>query len=434
MISRDAYLSKLIDNKDNGFPKIVTGIRRCGKSFLLKEIYAQYLIDNGVAKDCILIIELDDDRNIALRDPIVLGDRVRAFCNGKTKCYVFLDEIQKVYKIVNPNLTEGKHCLAKESDMETVSFVDVVLGLSREPNIDLYVTGSNSKMLSSDVVTEFRDKAISIKLSPLSFEEFYNYVGKSETDALYEYLQFGGMPLTVLKNENEKKDYLKSLFETTYYRDIIERNKLKKSEALDELCRIVSASTGGLLNSEKIANTYKSKRREKIDKLTVEKYVRSFVDSFILNVASRYDVKGRSEIGALRKYYFTDIGLRNAVLNFAYTDEGILLENMAYNELLYKGYSVNVGTFESVEKDEKGKSVRKTNEIDFYAVKGTRKFYVQVTNDIGSAETRARELRPYMILNDNIEKIIVVNKPVHELLDENNFKIIGITDFLLKYI
>ena len=434
MIRRDKYLNQLISVRHDGFPKVITGIRRCGKSYLLKEIYKEYLVDEGVKEEDILILELDDDRNAAYRDPMVLGSFVREYCSGKNRCYVFLDEIQKVYTIINPNMTDGKHIIAGKDDKEVITFVDVVLGLSRENNIDLYVTGSNSKMLSTDIITEFRDKATNIALAPLSFEEYFGYAGGSAFEAIYEYMQFGGMPLAVLKPDEEKKEYLKGLFETTYFRDIIEHNHLKKSESLDELCNIISTSTGELLNAERIANTYSSVKKEKINKQTVEKYIGFFKDAFIIREAKRYDLKGRAEIGALRKYYFIDTGLRNARLDFAFPDEGQMLENIVYNELLYKGYSLNVGSFDTVEKDKNGSSIRKTNEVDFYAVKGNKKYYIQVSADISDAKTRAREIRPYMLLNDEIVKIIVINKPVKESLDENGFVIIGMTDFLLRYI
>ena len=434
MIRRDKYLAQLIANRDNGFPKVITGIRRCGKSFLLKEIYRQYLLDQGVPEDAILLLELDDDRNIRYRDPICLGEYVRDYCRNIKKCVVFLDEIQMVYAIVNPNLTEGKHVLAKKGDSQVVTFVDVILGLAREKNIDLYVTGSNSRMLSSDVVTEFRDKAVNIHLAPLSFDEFYGYKGGNETEALYDYLQFGGMPLAVLKTEDDRKEYLKALFETTYFRDIVERNRLRKSSSLDELCDIISTATGELLNAEKIANTFRSIKHEKIDKQTVEKYVGYFVNAFLLREARRYDLKGRAEIGALRKYYFTDTGLRNARLNFAFPDEGQMLENIIYNELIYQGYSVNVGTFDTIEKNSAGTSVRKTNEVDFFARKGIRQYYIQVSADISNAKTKAREIRPYLVLNDQVRKIVVINKPIRESLDENGFTIIGAADFLLRFI
>ena len=434
MISREKYLRQLIANRDNGFPKVITGIRRCGKSFLLREIYRNYLLDQGVPENHIILLELDDDKNSKYRDPMFLGEHIRECCKGKERCYVFIDEIQMVYTIINPNLTEGKHVLAKDSDPQVITFVDVILGLSRERNIDLYVTGSNSKMLSSDIVTEFRDKAVDIHLAPLSFQEFFAYKGGSATDALYEYMQFGGMPLAVLKEGNEKKEYLKNLFQTTYFRDILEHNRLHKNASLDELCNMISAATGELVNAEKIANTYKSVKHEKIDRQTIEKYLGYFMDAFLIREARRYDLKGRNEIGALRKYYFTDIGLRNARLDFAFPDEGQIFENIIYNELLYQGYSVSVGTFDSIEKDAEGRSVRKTNEVDFFARKGIRQYYIQVSLDMTDPKTRARELRPYFKLNDQVRKIVVINKPVQESLDENGFTIIGMEDFLLRFL
>lgn len=434
MIERNVYLNKLIKSKENGFPKVITGIRRCGKSYLLKEIYKKYLLENGVKETNILILELDEEENSKYRDPIILGEYVRNFCKDKSMCYVFLDEIQKVISIVNPVLTNGEHIIAKSDDEEVISFVDVILGLSRKPNIDLYVTGSNSKMLSKDIITEFRDKATNISVYPLSFEEYYNYVGGSTTDAMFEYMQHGGMPLAVLKSENDKEEYLKGLFETTYFKDIIEHNKLYKSESLDELCNIISELTGSLLNSKKISDTFKSVKHEDIDKQTVDKYIDYFKDAFILREARRYDLKGREEIGALQKYYFIDTGLRNARLNFAFPDEGQMLENVVYNELIYNGYTVNVGTFETIEKSKEGKSIRITNEVDFYATKNKRRFYIQVSKDISNEKTMARELRPYHKLNDQIQKIVVINKPIKETFDKEGYTIIGVADFLLRFI
>ena len=363
-----------------------------------------------------------------------MGEYVRKYCEGRDKCYVFLDEIQRVYSIVNPALTDGKHIVAKDNDKEIVSFIDVVLGLSHEKNIDLYVTGSNSKMLSSDIVTEFRDKATNISLTPLSFEEFYNYVGGSKSEAIYEYMRYGGMPLAVLKDGEDKREYLKGLFETTYFKDIIEHNNLKRSESLDELCNIISNSTGSLLNAKKISDTYKSVKHEDIDKRTIETYIQYFKDSFLLREARRYDVKGREEIGALQKYYFIDTGLRNARLNFAFPDEGQLLENIVYNELIYNGYSVNIGTFDKIEKNKNAASIRKTYEIDFFVQRGFKKYYIQVASDISNAETKTREIKPFLALKDSVQKIIVINKPLEETLDLNGFTVIGIADFLLRFI
>ena len=434
MIERNVYLSKLISSKGNGFPKIITGVRRCGKSYLLKEIFKKHLLGEGVSEDNIIIVELDDLKNVKYRNPIELDKYIRNKCNVNTINYVFIDEVQLVTTIVNPIFTNGEYVIAKVDDKDVISFVEVVLGLSREKYIDLYATGSNSKMLSSDVITEFRDKATNISLYPLSFEEFSNYKNSRSSDTVFEYMRYGGMPLAVLKDINDKKDYLKGLFETTYFKDILEHNKLEKTEALDSLCNIISEGTGQLFNSKKIADTYKSVTKDSIDKDTVKKYIDYFVDAFILREATRYDVKGNNEIGALRKYFFVDNGLRNARLNFAYDDEGQMLENMVYNELLYNGYTVNVGTFEKYEKNKNGESVRKTYEIDFVAQRGIKKYYIQVASDISNAETKARELKPFFALKDSIQKIIVINKPLEESLDLNGFTVIGIADFLLRFI
>ena len=434
MIERNSYLTKLIEAKENGFPKIITGIRRCGKSYLLKEIYRNYLLNSGVSDKNILVIELDDLRNIKYRNPLELDKYIREKCDSNTMNYVFIDELQLVTPIINPIFTNGKYVIAQKDDKDAITFVEVVLGLSREKHIDVYATGSNSKMLSTDIITEFRDKATNIKIAPLSFEEFCNYKGNSSSDTVFEYLRYGGMPLAVLKKDNDKKEYLKKLFETTYFKDIIEHNNLKKSEALDSLCNIISEVTGQLFNCEKISKIYKSFAKENIDKETVKQYLDYFSNAFIIKEASRFDIKGNKEIGALRKYYFTDNGLRNARLNFAYDDEGQMLENMVYNELIYNDYSVNVGTFEKYEKDENAKSIRRCYEIDFIAKKGQKKYYIQVCNDISSIETRAREIKPYLALNDSFQKIIVINKPLEETMDKNGFIVIGVSDFLLNFI
>ncbi len=434
MIRRDIYLKKLVDAKNNGFPKVITGIRRCGKSYLLSNIYASYLLTHGVSESSILNIDLNSALNFDLRDPLNLSERILSFSEGKEQIYVFVDEIQKVFTIVNPVLTGGKHVLAKPSDTETIGFVDVVLGMASHKNIDIYVTGSNSKMLSSDIVTDFRDKATNIYLAPLSFYEFASYRGESNSDALTEYLQYGGMPLCVLQEKSKKRDYLKKLFQTTYFKDIIDRNRLRKSESLDALCNILSETVGGLINAEKIANTYQSVMHTKISKETVERYIDFFVDAYLISEARRFDVKGRSEIGATKKYYFADIGLRNARLNFAFSDDGHGLENVIYNELLFRGFTINVGALNYFDKDENGKTIRKTGEIDFFASRDNEKYYIQVALNIDDAETRQREIKPYRILNDQVRKIVVIKNNIDECVDENGFTIIGACDFMLRFI
>ena len=432
MSERPKYLKQLINSRLNGFPKVITGVRRCGKSYLLKELYYDYLISEGVDKNNIIILDLDEAANAYLRNPLKLNNFILSKCTDKTQqYYIFLDEIQRVYTIVNPDLTDGKIVLAKDDDVEVISFVDVTLGLSHEKNIDLYITGSNSKMLSSDIVTEFRDKATEVHLQPLSFAEFCDWTKMEKQEALYEFMQYGGMPLAVLKNRSEKEKYLKELFKATYFKDIIDRKKLRREEALDELCTILATCTGELLNAEKLANTFHSKRREKISKETVTSYIQAFEDAFIINEVKRYDLKGKNFINSTRKYYFCDTGLRNARLDFMYPDEGQILENIVYNELVYHGYSVNVGCFDSVEKDETGKSIRKTYEVDFMASKGTDIMYLQITDNFSNTQTKMREIRPFILLNDQIKKIIVINRPIKEVKEENGFTIIGIVDFLL---
>ncbi len=435
MIERNVYLNKLIESKENGFPKVITGIRRCGKSYLLEEIYKKYLIDSGVNEKNIIIIDLEEEENYEYYDPINLSNHVLDLCDNDKMNYVFIDEIQNVVSIINPVFTDGKHIKAKPKDENAITFAKIVLSLSKKKNIDLYVTGSNSKMLSTDVQTEFRDRATNINVNPLSFEEYMKYTNLEEYRAINEYLTYGGMPLAVLKErEEDKKDYLTNLFETTYFKDIIERYKFRKAEALDELCTLLSTCVGTLINSEKLSNTYKSKTKNKIDSETVTSYVNAFKDAHIIREANRYDVKGKEIIASLKKYYFVDTGLRNARLNFAFLDEGQMLENVVYNELIYNGYSVSVGTYDKVEKNKNNESIRRTYEIDFLATKGTRMYYIQVASDLNNEETRNRELKPYISLNDQIQKIIVINRPINETRDMNGFIVIGIVDFLLRFI
>ena len=419
---------------NNGYPKVITGIRRCGKSSLLKGLFSSYLKDNGVKEEQILSIELDDDKNVFFRDPIRLGEFVRNWCRGKGQCFVFLDEIQKVLTISNPAFMDGKHRIAKETDVDTISFVDVVLGLSREKNIDLYVTGSNSRMLSVDVITEFRDKATNISIGPLSFEEYSSYVSLNPDKALYGYMLYGGMPYAVDLKREDKEKYLNSLFDTVYFRNILEHNHLRRKEFMDELCNLISECTGELMNANRIANTYQGRAHRKIDSGTVETYFGYFEDYFLIREARRYDVKGREEIGSLKKYYFSDVGLRNARVRFAFSDRGQILENIVFIELVYHGYSVHVGIFDRIGKDENQRSIRSTYEIDFLAVKGLRQYYIQVCSGFSSDATYQRKIKPYLYLNDQIQKIIVVDAPMPETHDRNGFTLIGILDFLLDFL
>ena len=432
MIQRSKYLEKLIRVKDNGLPKVITGLRRCGKSFLLTDIYTKYLMEQNVPSSNIIYINLDDINNYKYYDPLYLNDYINELCKEKEgRIYLFIDEIQNVYSIVNPNLTSGKHIKAKKGD-ESIGFVNVILGLSNKKNLDIYVTGSNSKMLSSNIISEFRDKAINIYLSPISFNEFYLYKKGDVEKAIYEYIQFGGMPLAILKeNESDKKEYLKNLFMKTYFKDIIEHNKIHKSETLDDISKIISDNVGSLINTEKLANAFNSIKKEKINKQTIDRYLYYFVDAFLLNEANRYDVKGKKEIGALRKYYFTDLGLRNARINFSKLDQGHLIENLVYNELLFNDYSVNIGTYFKVEKNKEKESIKKTYEIDFYAKKDDKELYIQVCDDLNDINI-IREEKPFINIKDSIQKILVVNKPIKRIKTDKGYSIIGLGEFLIN--
>lgn len=434
MIKRDLYLNKLIDSKQNGFPKVITGVRRCGKSYLLKNIYHDYLISCGVQESQIILLELDAIENFNYRNPIELNSYIK----DKTKnlnvfYYVFLDEIQLVSKIINPAFTNGKIILAKDGDENTISFVDVVLGLSRLKNVDLYVTGSNSKLLSKDIVTEFRDKATNIHLHPLSFKEYFGYVGGDKYAAFYDFMRYGGMPLSVLKATGEEKEsYLKELFNTTYIKDIVEHNSFRKSESLDEICNIISYYSGQLLNSQKVANIFESRKKEKIGKETIDKYLNAFEDAYLISEVKRANIKGGNLIGATKKYYFCDTGLRNARLDFASPDFGQMIETIVYNELLVAGYNVQVGTFNQVEKDKNGKSVVKTYEVDFVASKGINKYYLQITDNIDKELTRNREINPFNLIRDANRKYLLVNRPISKMRMEDGVILCGVVDFILN--
>ena len=423
MIKRDRYLNELINSMNYKMPKVITGIRRCGKSFLLKEIFFEYLVnEKNVSRENIVIIELDDINNIQYRNPIKLTEYIKDKIKNNDTYYVFIDEIQLVTSIINPEFTNGEIITAKNGDENIISFVDVVLGISRIKNVDLYVTGSNSKLLSKDVVTEFRDKAKNIHLQPLSFEEYYAYCGGDPYAQFYEYLIHGGMPSAVIEQDLVRKEnYLKGLFNTTYLKDIIEHNKFRKSETLDELCNVLSFATGQLLNTQKLANTIESKKKEKIDKATVDSYLNAFIDAYIIEEVKRYDIKGNSTIGALRKYYFSDTGLRNARLDFASLDLGQLIENVVYNELIYHGYNVMVGSFNQFEKNKNNESVVKKYEVDFYATKGIESIYIQVADNIDDIKTKERELRPFHLIRDAKKKIILVNQPIKAMKLENGY-------------
>ena len=425
MIERKKYLEKLISKKENGLVKVITGIRRCGKSYLLFNIYKDYLKSIGVEDECIICLALDDDENIKYRNPLELGKHIRSLTADESKTYyVFLDEIQKVVTIQNPYI---------EGVEDKIGFVDVVLGLMKHDNIDVYVTGSNSKMLSSDILTEFRGRGDEIRVNPLSFAEFYNAFEGEKRNAWQEYYTYGGLPLVMTKKSHEEKaKYLQSLFDAIYISDIMDRNKLVyEKSVLDDILNIVSSSVGSLTNANKITNTFKSAKQMNIGAPTVNRYLDYFIDAFLLYKAERYDVKGRKYIGSPLKYYFSDVGLRNARLNFRQQEENHIMENIIYNELCCRDFSVDVGVVEYCYKDAEKKSKRTQLEIDFVANKGSKKYYIQSALTVADEEKREQEIRSLKRVGDSFKKIVVVKDNIIPWHDDDGILYIGIEQFLL---
>lgn len=424
MIERKQYLDQLISKKENGMIKVITGIRRCGKSYLLFEIYHQYLNSIGVDDGHIIELALDDDENIKYRNPLELGEYIRSLLVDKDKMYyIFLDEIQKVKTIKNPYL---------DDENETVGFVDVLLGLMKKKNADVYVTGSNSKMLSSDILTEFRGRGDEIRVHPLSFSEFYSAYTGDKRDAWREYYTYGGMPyLCSLNDHRAKAGYLSGLFENIYLSDILERHSIRDKSVLDDILDVVSSSVGSLTNPGKIADTFASVKQMKISADSVSRYLDYFIDAFMLSKAQRYDIKGRKYIGSPQKYYYSDIGLRNVRLNFRQTEENHIMENILYNELILRGFTVDVGVVEYNYKDAEGKSKKTNLEVDFVITDGSQKYYIQSALTVGEEEKRLQEVRPYTRILDSFKKIVVVKDNIIPWHDENGVLYIGIEKFLL---
>lgn len=423
IIKRDRYLNKLISKKENGQVKVITGIRRCGKSYLLFNIYYDYLLSIGVEDNHIIQLALDDDANIRYRNPIELGKYVREQIKDGKTYYVFLDEIQKVATIKNPYIEDAE---------DTVGFVDVVLGLQRIKNIDLYVTGSNSKMLSTDILTEFRGRGDEIRVNPLSFAEFYSAYQGEKYNAWRDYYTYGGMPLILAQQTHEEKSkYLKDLFSQTYIRDVLERRNINDPEVLEELLNIVSSSIGSLTNPTKLANTFKSVKNTSVATKTIISYLDDLIDAFLLQKSFRYDIKGKKYIDTPLKYYFTDLGLRNARLNFRQQEESHIMENIIYNELLLRGFNVDVGVVEYNHKDENGKSKRTQLEVDFVANKGSQRYYIQSALRIENEDKREQETNSLNRINDSFKKIVVVRDNIVPWHDESGFLYIGIEQFLL---
>lgn len=425
IIKRDIYLNRLISKKHNGLIKIVTGIRRCGKSYLLFELFHAHLNEVGIKDDQIIEISLDDEANAKYRNPMELGNYIRSRMTDKNReYYVILDEIQYVKEVKNPWLDDPD---------ETIGFVDVLLGLMKMKNADIYVTGSNSKMLSSDIVTQFRDRGDEIRLYPLSFKEFYDAFPDGKDNAWKEYYTYGGLPrIMSLVTHKEKSDYLQNLFKNTYLKDVIDRHKIRNDkQILDDLVNIVSSSVGSLTNPKKLSDTFKSKSGISISSTTIDTYMEYFEEAFIIDLARRYDIKGKKYIGTPLKYYFSDIGLRNARLNFRQQEENHIMENILFTELKTRGYNVDVGVVEYRHIDKNGKDVRTQLEVDFVANDGGKIYYIQSALHIDDEQKRQQEINSILRIPDSFKKIVVIKDDIMPWHDENGILYTGIKEFLL---
>lgn len=431
IINRDEYLSKLLAKQWNGKVKIITGIRRCGKSYLLSTLYKNYLIEHGVQQECFIEIALDKKKDIKYRNPNLLYD----YIVGQTKddnrqFYVFIDEIQLSYKVLNKDVDED---MVAEEDREMLytTFYDVLNDLLSRKNLDIYVTGSNSKMLSKDIVTNFRDRGSEIQVFPLSFSEYMSIANIDKADAFEEYLMYGGMPLAVLENdEKEKRKYLQGLFSNVYLKDIVERYNLNDDYILGVLVDVLSSSVGSLTNPNKLANTAGSTTDEKPSNSTISNYLNYLEDAYLFQCAKRWNVKGRKYFDTIHKYYAMDLGLRNARLNFRQQERSHLMENMIYNDLIRRGYSVDVGIVE-VSKVVDGKRKQSQYEIDFVVNIGNNKVYIQSALNVDTKEKKDQETYSLKHTGDFYRKIVVLDGNQKQWVDEDGIVYIGVIPFLL---
>lgn len=410
IITRQKYLEMLVAGQGNGLVKIVTGGRRCGKSFLLFQIFHQYLLQHGVDEGHLIEVSLDDRRNRKLCDPDALLDYLDSHIksDGKTN-FIFLDEIQLVD-----------------------DFIGVLLSLMHTPNTEVYVSGSNSKFLSKDVVTEFRGRGQEIRIWPLSFSEYYGAVGGERSQAWKDYYTFGGLPqILSLDTERAKRSYLRDIYEVTYIKDIVERNKIKVPEGLRELVRILASGIGSSTNPTRICNTFQSVSQLQITDKTINEYISDIQDAFLIEEALRYDVKGRKYIGTETKYYFCDLGLRNIVLNLRQQEETHIMENVIYNELRMRGYLVDVGLVECWTTDENGKRKRSKLEVDFVVNNGPERVYIQSAFNMPTKDKEKQERRSLINIADNFRKVIVVKDDIKRKIDDDGVVTIGLFDFLL---
>ena len=410
IMERPLYLKQLIALRHNGMIKIVTGIRRCGKSFLLSTLYAGWLKKQGVADDHIIDINLEDRRNKALRDPDNLLAYIDSKINDDNMHYIMIDEIQLVPE-----------------------FEDVLNSYLNMHNVDVYVTGSNARFLSSNVRTEFAGRGDEVRLYPLSFSEFHSVKGDDQTLNLREYMIYGGMPQVVLREtEKEKSEVLKALFQRTYIRDIVERYNIKNTDTLDELLNIVASSIGGLTNPTKLCNTFESVKHEKVNRMTITSYLGYLCESFLIEKSSQYDIKGKKYIDSPYKYYFCDCGLRNARLNFRQIEFTHLLENVIYNELLVRGFNVDVGVVTKQVRTDEGSRIRRTYEVDFVCNQGSRRYYIQSAYRMIDEEKVRQEEASLRNIDDSFKKIIILGESTPVIRNEYGITTISIYDFLLN--
>lgn len=409
-IKRDVYLNRLISRKENGLIKVVTGIRRCGKSYLLDPLFISYLKSVGVKDDHIIKLELDKEQNRKYLDAKALDKYIRSKVIDKEMYYIILDEIQ---------LVDG--------------FEYVLNGFLYERNMDVYVTGSNSKFLSSDIITEFRGRGDQVSVFPLSFSEYLSCYDGDKYEAWADYVTYGGLPLILSKKtDEEKSQYLKNLFKETYIKDIVDRNNISRVDILDSIVNMLASSVGSLTNPQKIYNSFKSNGEKELSLNTIHLYLKNIEDAFIVNKSLRYDIKRKKYIQTPQKYYFTDVGLRNARLNFRQQEESHLMENIIYNELLVRGYNVDVGVVEQNVKNKDGKSEKKQLEVDFVCNLGNKRYYIQSSLNLETREKTIQEERSLMNIGDNFKKIIVVKDMIKPWITEEGISVVGIMDFLLN--
>ena len=422
-IKRDSYLQQLISYLFDGLVKVITGIRRCGKSYLLKNIYKEYLLQDGVKEEQIIVIELDLAKDIKYRNLLILSKYVREIVeNSKEEFYLFVDEIQMSDEVPNPYNEEGKKII----------FYDALNDLRSLSNLDVYVTGSNSKMLSSDILTEFRGRSDEIRVHPLSFAEYYSAVGGDKNDAFDDYAFYGGMPLILSRpNDAAKMTYLKSLITEVYIKDIVERKKIERQDVLEQILDLLCSSIGSLTNPTKIADTLRSNQTVGVAANTIRSYIGHLEDAFLFSESKRYDVKSKSYFDSPNKYYSEDIGLRNARIGFRQQEMTHIMENIIYNELLIRQFSVDVGVVYARTINQNGNSVRTPREIDFVATSGGKKTYIQSAYSMPTEEKAEAELRPFALTGDSFPKIVVRKDIGKRWYDENGILNINLIDFLL---